>query len=51
MGDQIDIRLGQLALQGGLITDTDLEDLLLEQERRANTGPPPKLGELMRPDR
>lgn len=47
MGDQKDARLGTLAVQAGLITEAELEELLLEQERRAKLGSPVKFGELM----
>ena len=47
MTDQVDIRIGQLALQAGFVTDSDLDDLLVEQDRRAHGGGAPKLGQLM----
>ena len=42
-----DVRLGQLAYQAGFLTESDLEDVLLEQEGRAQEGLLAKLGELM----
>jgi serine/threonine-protein kinase len=42
-----DVRLGQLAYQAGFLTESDLEDVLLEQERRAQEGLLARLGELM----
>ena len=42
-----DVRLGQLAYRAGFVTESDLEEALLEQERRAEEGFEAKLGALM----
>jgi serine/threonine-protein kinase len=42
-----DVRLGQLAFQTGFVTESDLEEALLEQERRAEEGFQAMLGELL----
>jgi len=47
LGDQKDARLGQLALQAGFLTESDLEEVLLEQERRSASGEATRLGDLL----
>jgi len=42
-----DYRIGELAVRAGFLSETDLEEVLLEQERRGAGGGEARLGELM----
>ena len=47
MGERPEVRLGQLAVQAGLVTENEIELALLEQARRLEAGEPAMLGELL----